>query len=272
MKSYEELKYIIQHEPKLSGRWIKARPEIIESLIRLTPKCQTDNMMERAFWIKKDMRDYNVCYCGNNITRFRSFTDGYKNHCSTKCGVNTDQCRKKKVETNIKRYGCENPQQNSDVREKTQLTNLERYGVKNPQQCKEIHDKTEATMLKRYGRTYPHWKSYKSFTFPSGKIVKLQGYENVAITKLLETFSEDDLETDCKAILYFDTVKGQQRRYYPDIRIKSMNKIIEVKSPYTLKTKYQETLDKIKAVKLLGFTAEIWVIDPKRNMTIDVIS
>ena len=81
--------------------------------------------------------------------------------------------------------------------------------------------------------------SYKSYRLPSGKVVSLQGYEPKAMDFLLKNYSESDLFTknsDIEKLIgkfsYFDD-DMKEHRYYPDIYIKSENRIIEVKSDFT---------------------------------------
>ncbi len=51
--------------------------------------------------------------------------------------------------------------------------------------------------------------------------------------------------------------------HYPDIYLKPQNKIIEVKSTWTLKKKKDSVFAKQKAAKEQGYQYEIWVISPK---------
>ena len=107
--------------------------------------------------------------------------------------------------------------------------------MKNP----EVVDKMIATKIAKYGGmdTYNH---YKEFTFPSGRMEKVQGYEPRALNDLLKTHDESDLVVGRSKISsyigivkYFDPVANRMRYYYPDIYIISERKIIEVKSSRT---------------------------------------
>jgi len=57
--------------------------------------------------------------------------------------------------TNIERYGCENPSQNSAIKEKIHKTNIERYGHSSVLQNDVIKEKIKATNLERYGHENP---------------------------------------------------------------------------------------------------------------------
>ena len=53
-------------------------------------------------------------------------------------------------QTMNKKYGCDYPIQNLDIREKIKNTNIEKYGVDNPMKNQEIYSKTKSTNLKKY--------------------------------------------------------------------------------------------------------------------------
>ena len=79
---------------------------------------------------------------------------------------------------------------------------------------------------------------YKDFVLPSGKIIKLQGYEPLVLIELLKKYEEADIIIGPKnihgeigKILYIEN--GVERSYYPDFYIKSTNTIYEVKSTWT---------------------------------------
>lgn len=92
-------------------------------------------------------------------------------------------------------------------------------------------------------------KRFKDYILPSGKIVRIQGYEGLALDKLLKDFDETDLliqrkeiENEIGKIIYkYNDIEHQ---YIPDIYIKSLHKIIEVKSSWTYKSQLE--LNKLK--------------------------
>ena len=106
---------------------------------------------------------------------------------------------------------------------------------------------------------------YKDFTLPSGKIVKLQGYEPQVLTELLKTYSEDDIVIGVKDMnitikkikyVYRDTI----HTYYPDFYIKSTNTIVEVKSSWTYKLHKKRNLAKQNACLQQGFNFEFRIL------------
>lgn len=106
---------------------------------------------------------------------------------------------------------------------------------------------------------------YKDYTLPSGSIVKLQGYEPIVLDILLNEFVEDDIIVGVKNIhncigkityILNDSVHS----YYPDFYIKSINKIIEVKSKWTYEKHEEKNLAKEAACKKLGLDFEFIIL------------
>lgn len=85
---------------------------------------------------------------------------------------------------------------------------------------------------------------YKEFIFPSGKIVKIQGYEDKALKDLLEKYNENDIFVGIKNIkdqigeIYYN-LNENIHQYLPDIYVKSINTVFEVKSKYTYNQKVE---------------------------------
>jgi hypothetical protein len=96
---------------------------------------------------------------------------------------------------------------------------------------------------------------------PSGDVRQIMGYENYAIDELLKSTTEEDIITNVPQIIY--THNGISKRYTPDIKQLSLNKIIEVKSVYTLSLEPDKIKAKGDACKEQGFNFEIWVYDKK---------
>ena len=79
------------------------------------------------------------CYCGNSV-KFISFKGGYREFCSADCMRNSPDIKKKRKNTNMDRYGVENPSQSKEIRMKIEKTNLEKYGVKYPLMNEDIYN------------------------------------------------------------------------------------------------------------------------------------
>jgi hypothetical protein len=65
-------------------------------------------------------------------------------------------------------------------------------------------------------------------------------------------------------IIFFDE-NGEKHHHYVDIFIPSKNKMIEIKSAWTVQKKH--IFFKQTAGKALGYEYEIWIYDPKGDRT-----
>jgi hypothetical protein len=150
------------------------------------------------------------------------------------------------------RFGC-HPKQTKDVQDKWKATCLEKYGG-HPNQNKEVQAKSEANSY-----------HYKDYMMPTGNIVKYQGYENLALDELVQLYEEDDLCIGRSNIPTIDYYIGDVKHvYFPDFFIRSENKIIEVKSEWTMKIIRANIEEKAKATVKAGFKYEIWIYNNKR--------
>jgi hypothetical protein len=183
-------------------------------------------------------------------------------------------------QTNLKLRGVEYPGQCPLVKEKSKATNLERIGVENPFQDPNFTAKSEKTCMEKYNvrhssqdenvrlKTLKSGFRQKKFEMPSGRVVKVQGYEPFALRDLLMIHNETQIQVDSEGlmpnIMYY-TPDGKSHRYYPDIFIPHENKIIEVKSKYTAgKGGRNVQLKKEETIKQ-GYIYEIWCYDGKGN-------
>lgn len=99
---------------------------------------------------------------------FLGASKGYSRTCSKTCGAilranenreaygqgNNPLSLTKAKQTNLNRYGCENPQQNLEIRKKTANTNMERYGVANVNQCELVKEKRKINCQNKYGKDH----------------------------------------------------------------------------------------------------------------------
>ena len=155
--------------------------------------------------------------------------------------------------TNIERFGFPYAIQNEEIKEKIRNTNMERYGVDNAIQNAEIFIKCQIN-------------SSKPFTFPSGKVINIHGYENLALKELLDNgiFEEDIItEADLVPEIWYIDGENKKHRHYVDIYIKSLNRCIEVKSEWTLKLQEKFMSYKQNTAKTIGYEYEIWIYDHK---------
>jgi len=192
-------------------------------------------------------------------------------------------------ETWIENYGVDNPGKSEEVKNHMRITCLERYGVEYVQASEELKTKLQDYYNDKYGGPSPFCdpnvikkcqatqranyggklycqsdhaqNGYKwyDYTLPSGKMIRIQGYENKAIDILLEKYDESDIVVnncikDHIGEIWYTSLDGKDHRYIPDIYIISENLLIEVKSGYTMKAdKVKNALKKKSASEKCNF-------------------
>jgi hypothetical protein len=173
--------------------------------------------------------------------------------------------RDKYKETSSAIYGQLHPMKCDSVKEKVKFTNNKRYGV---DWYTLTDDCKEKSILSKYNN---NCFSYKKYTLPSGSVVYIQGYENFTLDILLINFIESDVIISNKEIKeeigilnYF--IDKKQSIYLPDIYIKSINKVIEVKSEYTYNLDIEKNKLKKQCCLMSGIGFEFWVFDKKGNL------
>jgi hypothetical protein len=128
--------------------------------------------------------------------------------------------------------------------------------VEHCQQNSEVSEKTSKNAYKS-----------KEYTFPSGKIIRVQGYEPFGINELINTekISEDDIITNRSEvpIIWYKDTDEKEHRYFVDIYIPSQKRCIEVKSTWTMEKKRDSVFEKQQAMKDAGYECEIWVFNGK---------
>ncbi len=198
----------------------------------------------------------------------------------TDYGVENSDIKKKIVTSNMEKFGVTCVLQNPEIRKKIAATVLEKYGFEYSAQSQQVKDKTKANNLLKYGYEYimqnpeiftRQQKSgfrIKTYTFPSGKEIKVQGYEPYALNLLLKTYQEDDIKTALNdklpEIWYTNPVTNKASRYFPDIYITSENSIIEVKSTYTYEHFKEITDAKLKACFDKGYDTYLYVFSKEK--------
>lgn len=196
------------------------------------------------------------------------------------------EVRAKTAMTNQKRYGGVAPLCDPGVRAKAVGTAFVRYGpiAHQPWMSPDARVKRTATLIARYGVRYGralnplrHKSLWKSFVFPSGREVRVQGYEPEALALLLaEGVEEGDILVgrDVPRIPYTyqgEGPEGTRHIYFPDIYVKSRNLLIEVKSLWTYQggkvldglgidnPVYERNQTKHQAALLQGFRHQFWL-------------
>lgn len=183
----------------------------------------------------------------------------------------------KRIQTNISRFGVEHGLSNDVIRQKSKQTKLERYG----NEYYTNRQKAKSTILERYGVEHQsqvtaifekqqkfRWKEY---ILPSGKIIKIQGYENKALDILLKFYSEDEIIND-RALIpkFWYTLNDKTHKYYPDFYIPKDNMIIEIKSTFTLTYEQEKNDAKFESVKNSQYSLRVMVFDTNKIVTDEI--
>jgi hypothetical protein len=179
--------------------------------------------------------------------------------------TSTRQFKEKCTEKYNLDWEGKHPTSHQSTKDKKYKTNIGKYGFKCALQNPIIYDK--------------HLKSCystKEYTMPSGKIIKVQGYEPWAIDKILENNYEveNNIITDKQEIIkilgdfQYNNANNTISYYFPDIYLKSTNKIIEVKSEYTYSINIEENIAKKESVIAKGLNFEFWIFDTFKNLLI----
>jgi hypothetical protein len=93
------------------------------------------------------------CLCGKD-TSFIDFKNGYNKNCSSRCAALNPEAQWKLKQTNILRYGVDNPLKNPQIQEQIRETMKTRYGVDNPTKSEGIRNKAKETNRQRYGSEF----------------------------------------------------------------------------------------------------------------------
>jgi hypothetical protein len=169
--------------------------------------------------------------------------------------MQNEDVKNKSKETCLKNWGHACSLQNEDVKNKSKETCLKKYGTENPMQNTEIMEKCSKNAYKS-----------KDYILPSGKILKIQGYEHYALDEILKDgILEEDIINGCSNVpeIWYEDKSGKRHRHFVDIFMPSQNRMIEVKSTWTAEKKKDNIFLKQEAGKLAGFLYEIWVYNNK---------
>lgn len=158
--------------------------------------------------------------------------------------MQVEEISRKTSNTMVSRYSKNHWMKNKEVLEKRVLTWREKYGVDHPMQTTEVFEKNLNSAYRQ-----------KEYKWKTGEISMVQGNEPIVLKDLEDAgYGYNDVKTaqsDMPEIWYF--FEDKNRRYYPDFFIPSENKIIEVKSEFTLNTELEKNETKFNRVKEMGF-------------------
>lgn len=199
-------------------------------------------------------------YGVENVSQSKEIWDRIKNSnkekYGTEYGFQAESVKEKIANTNIEKYGGIRASSNPEIKEKIKKVFIEKHGVENPSQNPKIMDKISKSCY-----------SKKIYISPSGKEYVCQGYEPHALKILIEDMQikEENIITgtiNVPKIKYIGT-DNKEHVHYPDIYLNHQNKLIEVKSTWTIEKKNDSVFAKQASAKEQGYLYEIWVISEK---------
>lgn len=215
------------------------------------------------------------CKCGKEGEKRFEMLNLYRSPYCPECSIKNSN--EKYKATCIKNFGVSNASKSPDIIKKIQDTFEEKYGD-HPKRTKEVHEKWVKTCQEKYGG-HPNQNAevqakaeqtsfkHRDYKLPSGKIVKIQGYEDKALDELLEHFIEEEIVVGRGAVptIPYTCNEGKERVYFPDFYIPSTKTILEIKSEWTLTLKTCRLEERAKAVKKAGYNYEVWVYDVNKK-------
>lgn len=235
--------------------------------------------------------------CGKKHEVFKNLVDGYSEYCSSSCHNRSDKHRKiiserfngddEKRRLAIEKYRETVSQFSEDkkaeINKKTERTIRLRYGEdwrsnttkaqwkrRTKEEIRQLTDKAFQTKKKNGNLEYNWFASANKKITLGGKTFFCQGYEDVVIRMLFDKgFKVEDILVgkDVPRIRY----EGNKSKVYrPDILIKSLNLLIEVKSDFTYagtEDMYKRNHDKQKASVEQGFLHVIFALSNVKNLS-----
>ena len=245
-------------------------------------------LKEDIFLYYYNMNEIPKCLCGRN-RKYRGFSIGYDELCCKKdCKIWKDKKQSNANKTYDKKYGC-HPMQTKETKNNFNLSMIKKYGVKCITTYKinngtfksnfateSAQQKIIKTFKEKYG-CHPmqtaeimdlqknNSKLFYDYILPSGKIIRLQGYEGKVLDSLLLKYKESNILVSVKDINkklgYIEYEEnGKIRKYYPDFFVISENKIYEVKSSWTYKINKVENELKRQACLNKGLSFEFIIL------------
>ncbi len=213
------------------------------------------------------------CVCGTNERIFNNVIEGFKHYCSSGCFNKTIEHRlsvknrfkndeQKKIESLAKAKKTNESksiEDKDDINLRRLSTLKQRYGYdylsnrtrdqwarRDKNARKLLAEKAVATKLKNGTAEYNFYAAANRHIVLNDKVYFCQGYEDSVLKFLIEDMDlhvEDVLVGKDVPRINFDGNKSG--KYHPDIFVKSLNLIIEVKSDYT----YEQEIRKTKGLK-----------------------
>lgn len=214
-------------------------------------KYNTDSPNKSKIVKEKKRQTYQKLYGVDNPSHLKEVQQKISDAYNNKTDEEKESIEDKRCNTNLEKYGFKYSIQNKDVKEKAINTMIERYDCEIAMQNETLFDKMTFSGL-----------TLKPYILPSGKEIKIQGYEYKYLNEYFCNGGlEDDIIThpsqkDIGKIFYISNDDNKKHRYYPDFYIKSTNTIIEVKSVWTYDKDLNKNLLKEKSCLDMSYNFE----------------
>ena len=107
---------------------------------------------------------------------------------------------------------------------------------------------------------------YKSYTFPNGRVERVQGYEPYTLNYLLSSSIDCDnikVKSSEKPVIFYNW-SGSLHRYFPDCYLTDSNTIVETKSQWTWEFQKDKNMSKISGSLNSGYNVRMLVWEGTR--------
>lgn len=164
----------------------------------------------------------------------------------------TKEYREKR--SDISKKMMENQEIKNKMQKTLKKTMLEKYGVENCMHIPEVIDKQQKSA-----------KAGKNILFRETENW-VQGFEHFALHELENRYPNDEIIIHPKIKISYCQSDGTIHYYFPDIFIPIDNLLIEVKSLWTLKSHYDQFLQKQQACLKLGYNFLLMIYNQKGEL------
>lgn len=130
-------------------------PELAAELARFATRYPAQGYPELVYAYVHNLQQPPLCqHCSTGRVSFKQYSHGYFAYCSVVCSSNSAAKQAAIRQTNLTRYGVENPSAASTIKEKRRSTFLTRYGSVGVLGNAQVAQKARQTCQLRYGNAY----------------------------------------------------------------------------------------------------------------------
>lgn len=258
----DEIQALIAEKPFHAHTILKKQhPSVWDAIVAQTFDGIQDKTASETLYRYINAVPRSMCHCGK-VCPFLSLNKGYQNHCSNRCAQLDPAIVSKREHTCMEKYGV--PKTIIRNMPITRETRIARYGVPHYTSASEFSNKVAQTNMRVRGVRH-HMQDDLAFKTSQKAQLRLkhhvttdgghfdcQGYEPHMLDLLVSHgISSTDITTSIKSIHY--EWDNKHRRYFPDIYVRSLNLMVEVKSEYYFNRDYKQNMVKHHATKAAGF-------------------